>query len=82
MNAEDGFDIERRLVALARSTGSLRSALATIACWLVDRKSWERLGYARLSDYADERTTSRRARSTISPASAGRCAICRDCAPS
>jgi hypothetical protein len=55
MDVEAGFEIERRLVALARSTGPLRVALAEIACWLVQRRAWERLGYARLADYADER---------------------------
>jgi hypothetical protein len=52
MNAEDGFDIERRLVAHARSTGSLRAALAEIADWLVERRARERLGYTRLVVYA------------------------------
>jgi hypothetical protein len=56
MDAEANFEIERRLVALVRSTGPLRTALAEIARWLVHKRAWERLGYARLGDYVDERT--------------------------
>ena len=55
MDAEANFEIERRLVALVRSAGPLRTALAEIARWLVHRRAWERLGYARLGDYVDER---------------------------
>ena len=54
MDAGGGHDIERRLVELARSTGPLRAALARLACWLVACRAWETVGYARLSDYADE----------------------------
>ena len=46
--------LERRLVALARSTGPMRAVLAQLAAWLVQREAWKPLGYARLSDYADE----------------------------
>ena len=40
---------------LARSGGPLRCALAALAGWLVARRGWERLGFARLGDYANER---------------------------
>ena len=56
MDVEANFEIERRLVALVRSTGPLRVAMAEIARWLVHKRAWERLGYARLGDYVDERT--------------------------
>ena len=46
--------LERRLVALARSSGPLRAAMAQLAAWLVETGAWKPLGYARLSDYADE----------------------------
>ena len=52
---EVGFVLERRLVGRVRSGGPLRAALAQVAGWLVARRAWERLGYARLADYADER---------------------------
>jgi hypothetical protein len=55
VDPEAGFDIERRLRGLARSSGPVRAALAEIACAFVYRRAWERLDYARLSDYADER---------------------------
>ena len=41
-------------MALARSAGPLRVALAELSAWLVEREAWQPLGYARLSDYADE----------------------------
>jgi hypothetical protein len=47
-------DIDRRLVALCRERGALRSVLARIAMRLVFVRAWERIGYARLSDYAVE----------------------------
>ncbi len=56
--ATDGcalFELEERLVRAARSSGPLRSALARVAARLVETRAWERLGYARLSDYAAER---------------------------
>ena len=46
---------DARLVALARSHAPLRRALAAIAGRLVSIRAWERLGFARLSDYAVER---------------------------
>ncbi len=49
------FDAERQVAARARASGSLRAALARVARGLVARHAWERLGYARLSDYACER---------------------------
>ena len=47
--------LEGRLVGLARSSGPLRAALAWLASWLVRQRAWERLGYARMGDYSDER---------------------------
>src|SRR6185295_11330674 len=47
--------LDGRLVALCRERGPLRAVLARIACRLVADRAWERLGYARLSDYAVER---------------------------
>ena len=44
----------RQLVALSREEGALRAVLARIAAQLVSRRAWERLGYARLGDYAVE----------------------------
>jgi hypothetical protein len=49
------LDVERRLVDLVRNRGALRCTLAALATWLVARRGWERLGYARLRDYANER---------------------------
>ena len=71
MDAESGVDLERRLVRLVRSSGALRAALAEISFWLVERRAWERLGYVRLSDYADERV-GRSARSLQDFARVGR----------
>lgn len=48
-------DLEARLAALARSRAPLRCALARIAGRLVAARAWERLGFARLADYARER---------------------------
>jgi hypothetical protein len=62
-------EAEVRLAALARSGGPLRRVLSALAARLVDgpgpkrrgsgersaEKGWERLGYARLADYARER---------------------------
>ena len=52
---ESDADIDQRLTALARARGPLRRALAAIAGELVLKRGWERLGYARLRDYAAER---------------------------
>ncbi len=46
---------ERRLIELAHSAGPLRRVVAALAGRLVAARSWERLGYARLGDYARER---------------------------
>jgi hypothetical protein len=46
---------ERELAQLAASVGPLRRVLAAIAARLVATKAWQRLCYARLSDYARER---------------------------
>ena len=51
----DALDVESRLVALARAGAPLRRALARIAGRLVALRGWERLGFARLRDYAVER---------------------------
>ncbi len=48
-------DVETRLVALARAGAPLRRSLAVIAGRLVASRAWERLGFARLGDYARER---------------------------
>jgi hypothetical protein len=48
-------DAEARLAALARAPAPLRRALARIAGRVVATRSWERLGFARLEDYAAER---------------------------
>ena len=47
--------VDRRLDALCRERGPLRAVLARIAGRLVAARAWERIGYARLSDYAVER---------------------------
>jgi hypothetical protein len=47
--------LERELVALAWAAGPLRRALARIAGRMVAARGWERLGFARLADYAAER---------------------------
>ena len=44
-----------RSAVLARERGELRWALAAVAAPLVSTGAWERLGFARLSDYARER---------------------------
>ena len=48
-------DSGARLVELARAQAPLRRTLAAIAGRLVATRAWERLGYARLRDYAVER---------------------------
>jgi len=42
----------------ARTRGPLRLALGRIAARLIEMRAWERLGFARLADYARERTGS------------------------
>ena len=49
------FDDEARAVALVRSQAPLRRDLARIAGRLVATRGWERLGFARPTDYARER---------------------------
>jgi HNH endonuclease len=48
-------DAEQALVALARSANPLRRALARVTGRMVATRGWERLGFARLADYASER---------------------------
>ncbi len=55
MDAEAYGNLERCLVARVRSAGPIRAAMAQLAHWLIRSCAWERLGYVRLSDYADER---------------------------
>jgi len=47
-------EIDRELVERCRERGPLRAALARIAARMVEERGWERLGFARLSDYATE----------------------------
>jgi len=51
----DGERIEDRLALLAASVGPVRRVLAAIAARMLDKRGYERLGYARLADYARER---------------------------
>jgi hypothetical protein len=51
----DPLDVGTRLVALAQAGAPLRRSLAAIAGRVVATRAWERLGFARLSDYARER---------------------------
>jgi len=46
---------DERLASLSRARAPLRRALAALAGCLVAGRGWERLGYARLRDYATER---------------------------
>ena len=64
--------LDRKLVALCRERGPLRAILARIAWRLVVLRAWERIGYARLSDYATERLglSARWVRSAGSPGQA------------
>jgi hypothetical protein len=48
-------DPERELAALVRAPPTLRRALARVAGRMVAVRGWERLGFARLEDYAAER---------------------------
>jgi hypothetical protein len=52
--AERPWELDRKLVALCRERGPLRAVLSRVAFRLVELRAWERLGYARLSDYAAE----------------------------
>jgi len=47
--------VDRKLAALCCERGPLRAVLARIAYRLVVVRAWERIGHARLSDYAVER---------------------------
>jgi len=47
--------LRERAAELAHARGPLRFGLATVAARLVERRGWERLGFARLDDYARER---------------------------
>lgn len=55
VSALAGSSIALRLEALARSQAPLRRALARVAGRIVAVRSWERLGFARVGDYARER---------------------------
>lgn len=46
--------VERTLARLAAAAGPLRRVMAAVAARLVDSRAWERLCFARLSDYARE----------------------------
>ncbi len=48
-------EVERRLAALARARGPLRRALAAVARRIVESSAHEKLGFARLRDFAMER---------------------------
>ena len=48
------WELDRKLTALCNERGPLRAVLARIAWRLVWLRAWERLGFARLSDYATE----------------------------
>jgi hypothetical protein len=50
-----GADPHSELAGLVAARGPLRRALAAVAGRLVATRSWERLGFARLRDYAVER---------------------------
>ena len=47
-------EIDRQLATLCRERGPLRAVLARIAHHLASARAWERIGFARLSDYAVE----------------------------
>jgi hypothetical protein len=48
-------ELDRTLSTLCREAGPLRAVLAHLARRLTVLRGWERLGFARLSDYASER---------------------------
>jgi hypothetical protein len=52
---DGALELDRRLAVLCRQQGPLRAVVARIARRLVDVGACERIGYARLSDYAVER---------------------------
>src|SRR5437773_11300789 len=52
--AREPLDLEARLVAQVRAPVALRRALARVAGRMVAMRGWERLGFARLADYAVE----------------------------
>lgn len=52
--AEWPHHLDRRLVAVCRERGPLQAVAALVAWRLVDLEAWERLGFARLGDYAAE----------------------------
>ena len=54
-NADTTEPAEAQLARLAAAVGPLRRVLAAIAAQLTATRAFERLGYARLSDYARER---------------------------
>jgi hypothetical protein len=49
------LELDAQLAAYVRARGPLRRALAAVAGRLVAARGWERLGFARLRDYAVER---------------------------
>jgi hypothetical protein len=51
----DARALDARLVGASRGGAPLRRALARVAGALVRARAWERLGFARLADYARER---------------------------
>jgi hypothetical protein len=53
--SERAVALDSALRALAREAAPLRRELARLAGYLVARRGWERLGFARLGDYAVER---------------------------
>src|SRR5262245_56021904 len=51
----DPPDVETKLVLLVRAAAPLRRALASLAGRMEALRGWERIGWARRSDYAAER---------------------------
>jgi hypothetical protein len=51
----DKVDVENRLIALAWAEAPLRRAATSVAGSLARSQAWERLGFARIGDYARER---------------------------
>jgi len=47
--------LDRRVAELCRQRGPLRASVAQLSVSLLVNRSWQALGYARLSDYAVER---------------------------
>jgi len=52
---QTGKNVVARAVRVARSRGSVRRVVAVLAARFVETRGWERLGFARLDDYARER---------------------------